>query len=407
LVDSLVLYARFSLVSDKVTIMNILQNIINENRVWYCLDCGKCSAVCPITRWEAREYTSPRLLVEKAITGRADEVLEDPLFWSCLTCKRCSEVCPSTVNFSEFLRAARGLARDDDHSGTCTHSGMIQSWGKMMTNPDMRQNRLGWLNDDLKVSKDSDTIYFVGCLPYYDTIFKNLGAEGVEIAQAAVKILNHLGIEPNVLADERCCGHDQLWEGDMDTFRILAELNLEQFKAAGAKRIVTTCPECARTLKVDYPQFVGDHGLEVVHITELLAETDLADGLHPAPPASHPAPHVSRVTYQDPCRLGRYMGVYDAPRELISGLGFELAEMEHNRSASLCCGTSCWTACGQVSKNIQVERLTEAKATGAEMLVTACVKCQIHFKCAQDDPAVGPEIDIEIRDLTTLIAENL
>lgn len=384
-----------------------MREIINKNRVWYCLDCGKCSAVCPITRWEQRQYTSPRLLVEHAIQDRSGETLTDPLFWACLTCKRCSEVCPSEVHFSEFIRDARNLAREDNHSRTCTHSGMIQSWARMMTDPDLHQNRLGWLTDDLNISEDSDTIYFVGCLPYYDTIFKDLGAEGIEIAQAAVKILNHLGIEPNVLADERCCGHDQLWEGDTETFRQLAELNLEQFKAAGAKRIVTTCPECARTLKVDYPQFVGDHGLEVVHITELLAETDLADGLHPAPPASHPAPHVSRVTYQDPCRLGRYMGVYDAPRELISGLGFELAEMEHNRSASLCCGTSCWTACGQVSKNIQVERLTEAKATGAEMLVTACVKCQIHFKCAQDDPAVGPEIDIEIRDLTTLIAENL
>ncbi|MFH1635994.1 MAG: (Fe-S)-binding protein, partial [Chloroflexota bacterium] len=263
--------------------MNTLQNIINENRVWYCLDCGKCSAVCPITRWEAREYTSPRLLVEKAIEGRTDDVLEDPLFWSCLTCKRCSEICPSTVNFSEFLRSARSLARDDDRSGTCTHSGMIQSWGRMMSNPDMRQNRLGWLSDDLKVSEDSDTIYFVGCLPYYDTVFKNLGAEGVEIAQAAVKILNYLGIEPNVMADERCCGHDQLWEGDTETFRRLAELNLEQFEASGAKRIVTTCPECARTLKVDYPQFVGDHGLEVVHITELLAETGLAVASRPTP----------------------------------------------------------------------------------------------------------------------------
>ncbi|MBU1661884.1 MAG: (Fe-S)-binding protein, partial [Chloroflexi bacterium] len=125
------------------------------------------------------------------------------------------------------------------------------------------------------------------------------------------------------------------------------------------------------------------------------------------PPASR-LPHLApRVTYQDPCRLGRHLGVYDAPRELISGLGFELTEMEHNRSASLCCGTSCWTSCGQVSKNIQVERLKEAKATGAELLVTACVKCQIHFKCAQDDPVLGQEIDIEIRDLTTLIAENL
>jgi Fe-S oxidoreductase len=343
-----------------------------------------------------------------AIEGRTEDFFTDPLFWSCLTCKRCSENCPSGVHFSEFLREARSLSRLDGCSGECTHSDMIQTLSQMMTHPALSQNRLDWLNDGLRVSENSDTVYFAGCLPYYDVIFKKLGVEGVEIAQAAVKILNHLGIEPIVMADERCCGHDQLWQGDMETFTHLAKLNLESLKATGAKRIVTTCPECARTLKIDYPKFVNDHNLEILHITELLAQSDLS--LAFATPEGDYAPahaNDSRVTYQDPCRLGRHLGVYDAPRKVMADLGFELTEMARTRDTSLCCGTSCWTSCGQVSKNIQVERLQEAKATGSELLVTACVKCQIHFKCAQDDPILGQEIDIEIRDLTTLIAENL
>jgi Fe-S oxidoreductase len=105
--------------------------------------------------------------------------------------------------------------------------------------------------------------------------------------------------------------------------------------------------------------------------------------------------------------LGRHLGIYDAPRTLIADLGLELVEMGRTRNASLCCGASCWTSCGQVSKNIQVERLREAKATGATLLVTACVKCQIHFRCAQDDPLLRGGIDVEIRDLTTLLAERL
>ncbi len=115
----------------------------------------------------------------------------------------------------------------------------------------------------------------------------------------------------------------------------------------------------------------------------------------------------SRVTYQDPCRLGRHLGVYDAPRQAIADLGYELVEMRRHAESSLCCGTTCWTTCGQVSKNIQVERLKEASATGAELLVTACQKCQIHFKCAQNDPLLGEELSIQIRDLTTLIADKL
>jgi len=384
-----------------------MRDIITRNRAWYCLDCGKCSAVCPITRWEKRCYTTPRLLVEKAVGGRIGEFLDDPLFWSCLTCKRCSQLCPSEVYFSEFLRDARASAHAGGRSGECTHGDAIQTWGRMMADPGLRQDRLGWLEEGLKVSDSSDTIYFAGCLPYYDVLFKKLdnvpgakrsGIEGVEIARSAVKILNYLGIEPQVMAGERCCGHDQLWEGDVETFRALARLNLEQLKATGARRIVTTCPECARTLKVDYPQLVGAHGMEVLHIAQLLADLSQEQGI---------TPKVGRVTYQDPCRLGRHLGVYDAPRLVLAGLGFDLVEMERTRHTSLCCGTSCWTACGQVSKNIQVERLKEARATGAQVLVTACVKCQIHFKCAQDDPVLGQEIGIEIRDLTTLVAERL
>jgi len=381
--------------------MDEMREIIKKNRVWYCLDCGKCGAVCPISRWETRSFTSPRLLIEKSIQGRTEEVMDDPLFWSCLICQHCTELCPSDVHFTEFLRDARSLARSFDRFGDCTHSEMIQTWGRMMTNPDLSQNRLTWLTGDTKVSNTSDTVYFVGCLPYYDPIFKKIGVEGLLIAQATVKILNSMGIEPQVLAEERCCGHDQLWEGDRDTFQALARINIEKLQESGAKRIISACPECVRTLKVDYPQFVEDHGMEVLHITELLALNNFS------PSRLKSESGDPRITYQDPCNLGRHLGVYEAPRQTLVDLGYDLVEMERSRNTSLCCGTSCWRACGQVSKSIQVERLREAKATGADLLVTACIKCQIHFKCAQNDPILGEQIDIDIRDFTTLIAETL
>ena len=110
----------------------------------------------------------------------------------------------------------------------------------------------------------------------------------------------------------------------------------------------------------------------------------------------------SRATYQDACRLSRHLGVYEEPRALLHASGVELVEMERTRRSSLCCGTSCWTACGQVSKNIQVERLKEARATGAELLITTCIKCQI-----QQDHALEKDIDIPIRDLTTVLADCL
>lgn len=382
--------------------MNTFAEIVQSNQAWLCLDCGKCSSVCPITIQLVDGYTSPRLLVEGAVNSGEDRVLEDPLLWSCLTCQRCAEICPSGVKFSEFIQDARQLAREQGQSGESTHSGMIQGWMRMMTDPALKQNRLDWIDDDLKTDQESEVIYFPGCLPYYDTVFGKLNVESTEIARAAVKILNQLGIEPMVLENERCCGHDPYWQGDMDTFRKLAELNLETISQTGAKRLITTCPECAYTLNSTYPEQVGNLGLEVMHITELLVEDE---NLHTLFPVNRSEQYP--VTYQDPCRLGRFMGVYQQPRDLIQKLGYQLIEMDHFAHTSTCCGTSCWTNCGQLNKKVQTERLLEARSTKAEKLITSCVKCQIHYKCAQGDPLSGADIQLDIQDLTTLIAERI
>ena len=382
--------------------MNLFTDIIQSNRAWLCLDCGKCSSVCPVTIHLVDGYTSPRLLIENAIGSDEDTILDDPLLWSCLTCNRCTEICPSSVEFSDFIQDARQIAREEDLSGDCTHSGLIQTWIRMMAKPDIQQNRLECIDDNLKISQDSDTIYFPGCLPYYDAAFEGIGISGNEIAQSAVKILNHLGIEPLILENERCCGHDQYWQGDMDTFKKLAVLNQELIKSTGAKRIVTTCPECAYTLKHIYPEQLGENGPEVKHLTELLVEDEISRLVFPGPD-----PDSQLATFQDPCRLGRFSGIYQEPRDLIQDLGYSLIEMNHNKKSSLCCGTSCWSTCGQVNKRIQVDRLQEARSTGAGVLITACIKCQIHFRCAQNDPALEEEIQIPIQDLTTLIAKML
>jgi heterodisulfide reductase subunit D len=375
--------------------MEAIKQIIQNTKAYYCLECGKCTSVCPISRREPAY--SPRLTVERVLWGEGEELLTDALLWSCLTCQQCSMRCPSDVHYVEFIRDLRALARGMGEEGLCIHGEAIQTWMRMMTSPELKQNRLEWIDNGLRTSTDSDTVYFVGCLPYYDVLFNKIGAQGSEIAQSTVRVLNRLGIEPIILEDERCCGHDLLWEGDVANFRRLAELNIAMLQATGAKRIVTACPECARTLKVDYPAYVGDLGMEVLHIAELLAQK-VRDGEF-----GIPNPESRVTTYHDPCRLGRFMGIYEEPRQVMSALGLELVEMEHSGKNALCCGSSCWTNCGAINKQIQVDRLREAQATGAELLVTACPKCQIHFKCALDDVRLGEEIGMEIRDLVTLV----
>jgi len=247
-------------------------------------------------------------------------------------------------------------------------------------------------------------LYFVGCLPQYDAMLEEWELNSVGIARAAVLVMNRLGIEPVVLKEERCCGHDLLWTGDTENFERLARLNVEMIKASGAKKVVTTCPECYRTLKLDYPEVVGDTGFEVVHISELLCEA-LEEGK-----LKFERQLNRKITYHDSCRLGRHMGIYEEPRKLITAIpGVELVEMERNRAEAACCGMSAWLLCGEVSKRLQLERLKEARGTGADQLVVGCHKCKIHFKCVMDEklPPGYEDIKMPIAELTELVAEAL
>jgi Fe-S oxidoreductase len=346
---------------------------------------------------------------------RHDEaLLTDDRLWACVTCLHCSQVCPAGVAYADLTLAVRTEAGKLGHAAVCTHGETIHGWMRLMMNPDLKQNRLDWLGGDegrgtkdgLRVSEDSETLYFVGCAPYFDVQFGHIGVDGSGVARATLRALNALGIEPQVLADERCCGHDLLWEGDEAGFRALAELNADLIRQSGAKRVVTSCPECARTLKVDYPAHGIKLDVEILHLAELLANGRMGESRN-TQYATRNTQHASRVTFHDPCRLGRYMGVYDAPRQVIEGLGLELVEMPRHRENALCCGTNGWTHCGAANRHIQADRLREAQATGVEVLVTACLKCQIHFNCALQDSQLGDEIAIEIKDLATLVAEAL
>ncbi len=369
-------------------------NIVRATRAYLCLDCGKCTAACPVARYDA-EF-SPRLIVADAV-ARPGELVRDSQLWSCLTCSRCQQRCHSGVDFTGLVRGLRGEARHIGNAGECTHGGALQALDGIMISDSLRQNRLGWLDGSLKTAEAGETVYFTGCMPYFDVLFADLGVKTLDIGRGAIKLMNRLGITPALLANERCCGHDRLWSGDYEGFLKLAKHNLEDLRRAGAKRVITTCPECYHTLKVDYPRALGNTGLEVLHISEVLA----------AERARLSFRSLDRtVTYHDPCRLGRFSGIYDEPRAVLGAVpGLELVEMSQSRSHALCCGTTAWMNCGSVNRQIQGELIAEATATGAHLLLTYCPKCQIHLKCAMRHQDGSGHIQVE--DVTTLLARLL
>lgn len=369
--------------------------ILRKRGAYNCVECGKCSSVCPIGTLNGKYY--PRIILRKAVHGNPD-VMRDGLLWSCLTCGLCDRVCELNVRFCEFIRDLRAECCDLEIGDVVPpHTGGLHAWMRLMTSTDLRQNRLDWITGDLKCREKGEVLYFVGCLPYYDRFFNYLNIDTLNIARSTVKILNTLGIEPAVMENERCCGHDFLWGGNVEDFKRLAEINMNAIRTTGAKKIVTACAECYRTLKKDYPEHVGKLDVEVLHLSQFLtgnvADLSLKDT-------------GKRISFQDPCRLGRLSGIYDEPREIIAAIkGVELREMERNRENAVCCGTSGWMSCGTYSKQIQTARLKEARKTGADMLITSCPKCQIHFKCALSDGKTGPDARIEVQDLATLVAD--
>lgn len=370
-----------------------LQNIIRETKAYRCLDCGECTGGCPIA-WGRSNY-SPRLFVKRVAFGFEDRVIGNIDLWSCLTCGLCNERCPSEVDYLGFIKAVRREAFERGIRGVPSHDGILQAIMDLHRMEALKQNRTNWLSEDLKVSEDGEYLFFVGCLPYFQVLFEDIVDDSIGAARAAIKLLNKIGIAPTVSNEERCCGHDLLWSGDQKGFEELARQNVEVVRNTGARKVIFYCPECYETFRTDYPELFGDLGFEPVHIATLLAESPRFEELE-----FRETPRT--VTYQDPCRLGRFAGIYEEPRKIIESLpGVRLVEMDKERANSVCCGSSQWLNCFTCSKQIQMQRISEAKDTRADSMVTACPKCRIHLSCALR----GSEEDLEIKDLITLAAE--
>ena len=377
--------------------MDNLEKEIRDTKVRLCLDCGKCTVVCPVAQYNPD--FNPRLIIQKSL-GNGGNRTADESIWSCFNCLMCIERCNYNVKFPDFITALRTEAVGSGVHVQCSHGGSLQAAMHMMARPDIQQKRIDWLPEDIILTEQSDTRFFVGCAPYFDVIFKDLGVHTLDGVIGALRLLNLSGIPFNLLANERCCGRDLLNQGDKEGFLSLAGANMEEFNRHGVKRLITYCPECYDCLKNEYTRALGANGIEVVNLIELLApllkDKKLALGKLD-----------KKVTYHDPCTLGRGFRLFEEPRQLLTAIsGIKLVEMENNREKSLCCGANPWAYCNTVNRQVQGQRLEQAKTADAEMLVTACPKCQIHLKCAQksEDCSVT---DVEIKDLAELAAASL
>ncbi len=378
----------------------LIRQIISAHDVYACQDCGKCSSACSLTL--AGKPFSPRAIANDIITGNISSPMVQKDIWSCLTCGLCYDRCPSAVNFPEFIRDMRHVLATNGSEGNQAHGGFFHSLMRTMVARDLKPRHWDWLPEDIELDPESKILFFGGCAPYFDIFFRNhLGLETSNILVDGLRLLNFFDINPRLLQDERCCGHDLLWSGDRENFLGLAKLNVDAIHDAGIQEVITACPECYRTLSHDYPE----HGLElnfrVTHIFDLL-EKEIDKGAVGFEGLKH------RLTFQDPCRLSRLEKRPDLPRKLIRRINpIAFNEMQDRGASAICCGNCAWTGCDSFSKAMQVKRIRQAHDTGSDLLVTACPKCQIHLRCAMEDPFIGEEIRMDMMDLTSIVAKTI
>lgn len=320
-----------------------------------CSRCGYCQAVCPCFGATLRPSLNARgkmLLLKEVMDGElelSDELIET--LFQCTTCGACHENCPSGVDVPKIIKAAR---KDMVHIGSChpAFTGMNQVLSEHTniyaeTDPvDLERER----------GRKAPYVYFVGCVGLY---------REEDATEAALALLDRLKVD-FTLVDEVCCT-GVLEDVGFSLNQKHTQHNVDAILATGAHTVITGCPYCFRTLngKAEYAA-LRDAGVKVIHISQFLAGQDL-DGVTTA----------KKVTYHDPCDLGRHCGIYEEPRATIRRFAPNFVEMEHHHAKSLCCGSG-GGARGAYPKNsvaMAKNRLAEALAVEADVLLTECGSC--------------------------------
>ena len=334
----------------------------------YCYQCAKCVGVCPVDI--VGDY-GPRKIYKNAQTGT--DLLQSPDLWLCTTCANCLRVCPKEVNMIKIMPAAREQAILNGNFVPKELQDAFENTAKS-GNPlgQPQRKRDAWIQTagvQVPIIKDVarpvDALWYVGSYPSYHP-------RGIDAASAAARIFTALGIDFAILGKEEKDDADtQRLAGEKGLFEMMAEYNIQTFNKYEWKEMVVTGPHELNAFKNVYPQYGFDR--PVVHYTTFL--TRYLDQLKPL--LKHPVD--KKVTYHDPCYLGRHNGEYEAPRKLLKAIpGLELVEMGRNRENGYCCGGGgggMWIDSFNdkyIKLRLSEKRAMEAASTGADVLAVAC-----------------------------------
>jgi len=355
----------------------------------FCYQCGLCDTVCP---WNRVRDFSMRNIVRQAAFGLPEIEGED--IWLCTTCGKCPQACPRGVETIDVTVSLRRIASEAGISPAPIHTVKASLGAEGNPFGEGREKRADWAKGlSVKTfTEGMEILYFPGCYPSYDPRLR-------KVATATANILNRAGVDFGILGPkENCCGESIRKTGDEELFKRLARENIKTFIDNGVHKILVSSPHCYHTFKNEYPEFNAN--FEVVHISQYLFELINEGRLKLS------KEYGRKITYHDPCYLGRHNGIYDEPREVLKMVpGLELVEMADSREDSLCCGGGggrIWmdTPKGERFSDLRLEQAIDVEA---EVLATACPYCITNFEDSR--LSLKDSEILEIKDITEIILE--
>ncbi len=360
-----------------------------------CVECGRCQMNCPAYR--TGKALNPKKLIlqneDALLDGKMDarlvDVYDPDVLWQCTTCGACENQCPVGIEHLPLIIGAR--------RGLVSNGEAPDALGAMYNQLERRGNIWGLGSDQRQKfvtaagletfdASKHEYLMWLGCAGSYDADFQ-------KSLRSLFDVLRSRGVTFGVLAKERCTGDPAKRTGNEYMFQELANANIEEFRAAGTKKILTACPHCVKTIGEDYQHFGFE--AEVVHSAVLLERitTDVR------------LPATDDVTLHDACYLARYAGHVDEPREVLGRVGAAVREPVRNRDNPFCCGAGGGLLFEEheEGKRISQERFEQLQATGAGTIITACPFCSIMLKGAQ----ASANATTQVVDLMTYVDGRL
>jgi len=373
-----------------ITLSTELSKLIRAEcgeNVYLCYQCERCSSGCP-TAMEMRYR--PAQMMRIAQFGLEDMLSSDASIWRCLGCDTCTAHCPHNLSVRRLVEVMRqhvmqerylvggvdALGEDEALRKGMRALGMLGERIGTFYNVSGEDNaaRLAWTEnltekpEGLVQDAGADLAYFVGCV-------SAMFPMSYGIAQSFATVLGRAGVRFTTLGgEEQCCGFPLMLAGQLKQAEALVRHNVEQMRALGLPRLVTTCPSCYHMWHHTYPEILGEPlGFEVVHAVELLRDLVTEGQVELEEPQ-----RTGIVTYHDPCDLGRKSGIYDAPREVLRRVpGYDFVEMQQSGEHALCCGGGgdLETFDPDLVQEVSARRIAQAVEVGANVLVSACPQC--------------------------------